>query len=184
MKRLIILATLIVVAAPVARLHWGFVAEHTAATANRFTLPLRIARLYAREPDRQLPTPVPSVQVKRVRDTWQAPRSGGRRHDGLDIFAPRGTAVYSATEGYVVRVGENRLGGNTVSVLGAGGRIYYYAHLDACAPDLAVGDAVTPDTVIGSVGTTGNARGTPPHLHFGVYGLAGAVNPLPLLTGR
>jgi murein DD-endopeptidase MepM/ murein hydrolase activator NlpD len=128
--------------------------------------------------------PVSSVRVKQIKDTWRAPRSGKRLHEGQDIFAPRGTAVYSATEGYVMRIGENRLGGQTVSVLGAGGRVYYYAHLDAYAPGLAAGDHVTPATVLGYVGTTGNARGTPPHLHFGVYTLTGAINPLPLLTNR
>ena len=97
---------------------------------------------------------------------------------------PRGTPVYSATEGYIVRVGENSLGGNVVSVLGAGGRVYYYAHLDKHAENLAVGDFVTPETILGTVGTTGNAQSTPPHLHFGVYTSAGAVNPLPFLTEK
>jgi murein DD-endopeptidase MepM/ murein hydrolase activator NlpD len=80
-----------------------------------------------------------------------------------------------------VRIGETRLGGRTVSVIGAGGRLYYYAHLDAYAPGLAVGESVTVDTLLGYVGTSGNARGTPPHLHFGVYTVGGVINPLPLL---
>jgi peptidoglycan LD-endopeptidase LytH len=69
-------------------------------------------------------------------------------------------------------------------VLGAGGRVSYYAHLDAYAEGLKVGDVVTTGAVLGSVGTTGNARGTPPHLHFGVYAPGGAIDPLPLLTDR
>ena len=81
----------------------------------------------------------------------------------------------------MVRKGENELGGNTVFVVGAGGRSYYYAHLDSYAPGLAVGDYVTPETVLGFVGTTGNAAGTPPHLHFGVYTSGGTINPLPLM---
>lgn len=85
---------------------------------------------------------------------------------------------------YVVRIGENTLGGQTVSVLGAGGRIYYYARLDSYAPNLVVGDQVTTETVLGYVGTTGNAAGTPPHLHFVVYASGAAVNPLPLLNDR
>jgi len=105
-------------------------------------------------------------------------------HQGQDIFAPRGTPIHSATEGYVVRIGENRLGGQTISVLGAGGRVYYYAHLDSYAPSLDVGDYVTPETVLGAVGTTGNAKNTSPHLHFGVYAATGAINPLPLLADR
>lgn len=80
-----------------------------------------------------------------------------------------------------MRIGENRLGGLTVSVFGPGARTYYYAHLDAYAPELAVGDRVAPGTVLGFAGNTGNAKTTPPHLHFGVYGAGGAMNPLPLL---
>jgi murein DD-endopeptidase MepM/ murein hydrolase activator NlpD len=69
----------------------------------------------------------------------------------------------------VYKVGENPLGGQTVSVIGAGGRVYYYAHLDSYAPGIEVGDPVNTKTLLGYVGTTGNAQGTPPHLHFGVY---------------
>jgi murein DD-endopeptidase MepM/ murein hydrolase activator NlpD len=105
-------------------------------------------------------------------------------HEGQDIFAPKGTPVYSATEGYVYNIGENNLGGQTVSVIGAGGRSYYYAHLDSYAPHLAEGDYVTTQTTLGYVGTTGNAQDTRPHLHFGVYTAGGAINPLPLLTDR
>jgi len=105
-------------------------------------------------------------------------------HEGQDIFAPQGTPVLSATEGYIVNIGENNLGGQTVSIVGAGGRSYYYAHLDSYAPHIAEGDYVTKQTVLGYVGTTGNASGTPPHLHFGVYAPGGAMNPLPLLSDR
>lgn len=148
------------------------------------TLPFKIALLSAKEADRELAVPVDGVPVKRINNSWHASRSGGRLHEGQDIFAARGTAVRSATEGYVVRVGENSLGGNIIFVAGAGGRSYYYAHLDSYAPDLAVGDYVTPETVLGYVGTTGNAAGTSPHLHFGVYTAGGAIDPFPLLTDR
>lgn len=148
------------------------------------SLPFKVARLYAQEPERELPVPVRGVRVGQISNTWHAPRSGNRLHEGQDIFARRGTEIYSSTEGYVVRVGESPLGGKTVYVLGAGGRGYYYAHMDAYAEGLAAGNFVTRDTVLGYVGTTGNARGTPPHLHFGVYTHGGAVNPLPLLTNR
>lgn len=148
---------------------------------NRVTLPFKIAYLHLEEPDQHLAMPVKDVLIKQVKDTWHAPRPGKRQHEGQDIFAPQGTAVCAATEGYVVRIGENELGGKTVSVIGAGGRRYYYAHLNDYAPALATGDYVTPNTVLGYVGTTGNARGTPPHLHFGVYESSGAINPLPLL---
>ena len=143
-------------------------------------LPFELAKLSMQESDAKIALPVRKVRVNQIADTWHAPRSGERLHQGQDIFAPHGTAVYSATNGYVVRIGENSLGGKTVSVFGAGGRIYYYAHLNDYAAELSVGDFVTPETILGYVGTTGNARGTPPHLHFGVYTNAGAINPLPL----
>lgn len=148
------------------------------------TLPFKIAMLSAGKPDTELAMPVDGVSVKQVGDSWHAPRSGGRLHEGQDIFAPRGTAVRSATEGYVVRVGESALGGKTVWVAGSGGRSYYYAHLDSFAPGLAAGDYVTAESVLGYVGTTGNAAGGAPHLHFGVYEPGGVVNPLPFLADR
>ena len=103
---------------------------------------------------------------------------------GRTFSHPRGTPILSATTGYVVKIGEDNLGGHTVSVVGDGGRKYYYAHLDSYAPHLEVGDYVTRKTVLGYVGTTGNADGTPPHLHFGVYTSDGAIDPLPLLNDR
>ena len=148
---------------------------------NRMLLYVKVARLYAADPPAKIFMPVPGVTKKQIANTWQAPR-GGRRHEGQDIFAKRGTPIYSATRGYVYKIGENALGGQTVSVIGAGGRVYYYAHLDAYADGLEEGNYATPQTKLGFVGTTGNAQGTPPHLHFGVYTRSGAINPLPLLT--
>ena len=150
--------------------------------AKSTTLPFKMAMLAAKEPEAQIAMPVRGVKVKSVADTWHAPRSNERTHQGQDIFAPRGTSVYSATEGYVFRIGQNSLGGNNVWVTGAGGRFYYYAHLDKFAENLKQGDYVTTETIIGYVGTTGNAKDTPPHLHFGVYTSTGAINPMPLLT--
>lgn len=144
----------------------------------------RVAKLYTQEPEAKIAMPFQQVTKRQIADTWGAPRGTGRRHEGQDIFAPRGTPILSATTGYVYRIGENNLGGQTVSVIGKGGRVYYYAHLDAYAPNLKVGDRVSTRTVLGYVGTTGNAQGTPPHLHFGVYTTNGAINPLPLLTDR
>jgi murein DD-endopeptidase MepM/ murein hydrolase activator NlpD len=152
--------------------------------AQRATLPFKVALLAAKEPPGELAVPVEGVRVKQIGDSWHAPRSGGRLHEGQDIFAKRGTAVRAAAEGYVVRVGESPLGGNTVWVAGAGGRSYYYAHLDSYAEGIAVGEYVTTDSVLGYVGTTGNAAGTSPHLHFGVYAGGGALDPLPLLADR
>jgi murein DD-endopeptidase MepM/ murein hydrolase activator NlpD len=135
-------------------------------------------------PDNQIPVPLPTVRTSQIRDTWHARRSERRRHEGQDIFAPVGTPIYSATYGIVIRIGYAGKGGNAVSVLGPGGRTYYYAHLAGFAESLRVGTDVTPETVLGYVGRTGNARTTPSHLHFGVYDFAGAINPFPLLTNR
>ncbi len=153
--------------------------------ADRFVFFVHVAQLYTKDPDKKLAMPVQDVSKKQITNTWHAPRDGGRLHEGQDIFAPRGTPILSATEGYVVKIGEDSLGGQTVSVIGTGGRIYYYAHLEAYAPHLTEGDYVTTQTLLGYVGTTGNAAGTPPHLHFGVYeSTRGAMNPLPLLSDR
>ena len=144
----------------------------------------RVAKLYTQEPDTKLAMPLEDVSKRAIADTWQAPRGTGRYHEGQDIFATRGTPILSATKGIIYKIGEDNLGGQTVSVIGSGGRIYYYAHLDSYARGIEVGEPVTTRTVLGYVGTTGNAQGTPPHLHFGVYTLTGAINPLPLLTDR
>lgn len=144
----------------------------------------RVAKLYTQTPDTKIAMPLEDVSKKEVADTWGAPRGVGRHHEGQDIFAAKGTPILSATNGYVYKIGENNLGGQTVSVIGSGGRIYYYAHLDSYARGIAVGDRVSKRTVLGYVGTTGNAQGTPPHLHFGIYTFTGAINPLPLLTDR
>lgn len=154
------------------------------ALAGKIIFYARVVRLSMQQPDAKIVMPLPEVAKRQISDTWHAPRGTDRLHEGQDIFAPKGTPILSATNGFVYNIGENNLGGQTVSVIGAGGRIYYYAHLDAYAPGLAVGDRVNTRTVLGYVGTTGNAQGTPPHLHFGIYTSSGAINPLPLLTDR
>jgi murein DD-endopeptidase MepM/ murein hydrolase activator NlpD len=151
--------------------------------ADEMILYVHIAGLYTKAPDTNLSMPLKDVKKSQIANTWHAPR-GERQHEGQDIFASRGTPILSATSGYVVKIGEDNLGGHTVSVIGDGGRKYYYAHLDSYAPRLEVGDYVTRTTVLGYVGSTGNADGTPPHLHFGVYTTTGAIDPLPLLKDR
>lgn len=143
--------------------------------------PRALARLSALPSPAAQPVPVQGVRARAIADTWGAPRGTGRRHQGVDIFAPRGTPVLSATEGVVVSVREGGLGGRQVWVLGPGRERHYYAHLDAWAYGLAPGDLVRPGTVLGTVGDTGNARGTPPHLHYGIYTPQGPVDPLPRL---
>ena len=164
--------------------HAGISLEVNTQKVNKRSPLWRLPRFLAAPADDTLLMPVQGVSVRRMTDTWLAPRSGGRQHKGQDIFAPRGTPVRSATEGIVTHVGENDLGGKVVFILGAGGRTYYYAHLDRHEEDLSAGDLVTTNAVIGYVGNTGNARATSPHLHFAIFGTDGAINPLPLLRDR
>lgn len=152
--------------------------------AQQTTFFLDLIPLFIQDPDQILLMPVPSVSVTDITDTWGAPRGGGRTHEGQDIFAERGASVYSATSGYVLSVRESGRGGKYVYVIGKGGRRYYYAHLDSHAPNLEMGQHVTPDTLLGYVGTTGNAEQTPPHLHFAVYERWNPIDPLPLLIDR
>ncbi len=152
--------------------------------AGKLILYMKVAELYLEPPDTDLLMPIKEVKTSQIANTWHAPRAGGRLHEGQDIFAAKDTPIYSATVGYILRIGENDLGGHTVSVVGTGGRVYYYAHLDSYAVRIVEGDYVDTETVLGYVGTTGNAKGGPPHLHFGVYTRQGAIDPLPLLEDR
>lgn len=144
-----------------------------------FEKPLFALRLVASDAPDRVHVPVAGVARSRLRDSWGAARSDGRSHEGIDIFAPRGTPVVAATRGIVSRVGANVLGGRVVWVMGPGRQMHYYAHLDRIG-DVRPGDIVQAGDVLGTVGTTGNARGTPPHLHYGIYA-NGAINPYPLL---
>lgn len=139
---------------------------------------LRLSRMPA---PLEVPVPVASVLAKRIADTWGAARSSGRTHHGVDIFAARGTPVLSATRGVVARVGESSIGGKHVWVIGPGGERHYYAHLDDWAPGLHRWQVLRAGDPLGFVGSTGNARGTPPHLHYGIYAVGGALNPHPRL---
>lgn len=132
-------------------------------------------------PPTALPVPVQGVEPDRIADTFGAPRGSDRSHAGVDIFAERGTPVLSATRGVVTSVRESGLGGRQVWVMGPGSERHYYAHMDDWAEGLASGNVVWPGDVLGEVGDTGNARGTPPHLHYGIYGAGGALDPLPRL---
>jgi murein DD-endopeptidase MepM/ murein hydrolase activator NlpD len=146
--------------------------------------PIVLLSLLTSPPPSTLEIPVMGVQKSQIPDSWGAPRSEGRSHKGVDIFATRGTPVLSATGGIVLRVGTNRLGGQVVNVLGPGRQVHYYAHLDRYGA-FKPGDVVYRGNILGYVGNTGNARATPPHLHYGVYDPGrGAVNPWPLLNPR
>lgn len=142
---------------------------------------LYLSRLSALPAPAHLQIPVQGVRSNALRDSWHADRGRGRRHEGMDIFAARGTPVLATTEGIVARIGRNTLGGKVVWVLGPGAQRHYYAHLDGFAGVVA-GQRVQAGTLLGYVGNTGNARATPSHLHYGIYTPAGAINPFPLLV--
>lgn len=127
------------------------------------------------------PVPVQGMAPYDIAATFGAPRSGDRTHDGIDLFAQRGTPVLSATRGVVLSVRESGIGGRQVWVIGPARERHYYAHLDDWTPGLERGDVLHPGDTIGTVGDTGNARGTPTHLHYGIYAAAGAFDPLPRL---
>ena len=114
--------------------------------------------LATQAPPALLPSPLASRRPPRFVDSWGNARSGGRRHQGIDIFAPKETPVLSTTRGIVMRVGTNSLGGQVVWILGPGLERHYYAHLNRYGVFRA-GDRIEAGDVIGYAGSTGNARG-------------------------
>ena len=129
--------------------------------------------------------PVQGFDPDRLRDTFHAPRSGGRTHRAIDLAAPRGTPLLAVVDGTIRRKHWNALGGRTLYLTSEDGRFdYYYAHLDEYAAGIEIGTEVRRGEVIGTVGSTGNARGA--HLHFQVLDRSGRgrgtpVNPYDLL---
>ena len=116
-------------------------------------------------------------------DTYGAPRSGGRVHEGVDVIAKAGQWVYAVKDGTLTKRYLNApgsLSGNGWTLTTAGGTYFFYAHLSAFAPGLSVGSAVKAGQIIGQIGMTGNAPIS--HLHFEVHPGGGpAVNPTPVV---
>ncbi|SCY35430.1 Murein DD-endopeptidase MepM and murein hydrolase activator NlpD, contain LysM domain [Nonlabens sp. Hel1_33_55] len=116
-----------------------------------------------------------------IQSFWGVARDGGRRsHEGNDIFADRGHPVVAAADGRISSVRDRGLGGKQIWLrdeLTASS--HYYAHLDSQL--VTSGQRVSRGDTIGLVGNTGNARTTPPHLHFGLYRTGGAVDPKPYI---
>ena len=153
------------------------------ATTGRYVLRLQ-PELHAAidfrvrvELDAALPFPVSGHTRRSVRSFFGDVRDGGRRrHEGIDIFARRGTPVLAVTDG-IAMPRQSPRGGDTVWLRGEG-RSFYFAHLDSVAIESRT--RVRAGDVLGTVGNTGNARTTPPHLHFGIYRRGyGAIDPFP-----
>ena len=122
---------------------------------------------------RPLIVPVEGVPRKALRDTFgEARGSGGRRHEAIDIAAPRGSRVVAVDDGTIVKLFHSVPGGLTVYQFDPESRYaYYYAHLDRYADGVREGMRLRRGDLIGYVGSTGNARPDAPHLHFAVFRL-------------
>ena len=113
-------------------------------------------------------------------DSWQAPRPGGRLHEGVDIIGARGLAIYAVADGVITRMlTGGTLSGNSIRLTIADGTYFFYAHLDGFAAGLSLGQTVRAGQIIGYLGSTG---ATSNHLHFEVHPKGGApVNPYPIV---
>ena len=126
--------------------------------------------------------PVTGKNNEAIQSFWGADRDGGRRsHEGVDIFADKGTPVIAITDGRISSTRNRGLGGKQVWLKsGLFGNSLYYAHLDSIL--VTAGERVKIGDTLGLMGNTGNARTTAPHLHFGIYqGYRGAIDPLPFI---
>lgn len=137
--------------------------------------------------------PVTGIRPDQLTDTFTQARGGGSRvHDAIDIMAPRGTPVVAAAGGTIEKLFNSKPGGLTIYIRSPDRRtITYYAHLDAYVEGLGEGQQVRAGQQIGTVGFTGNADPSAPHLHFAImqttpdadwWEPATAINPYPLLT--
>ena len=137
------------------------------AAATPATIPAVLPVDFEYFEEHPLMVPVDGVEPDQLRDSFNAPRAGGRIHRATDILAPRLTPVLAATAGEVVKMKENAAGGITVYLIDEPRRyVYYYAHLEQYSDDLTEGQKVPQGFLLGYVGTSGNAPPNTPHLHF------------------
>lgn len=142
---------------------------------GKYTLTIKKESAYA--------FPIPGRDSKTVGSFFGMDRDGGRRkHEGIDIFVPKRTPVVAITDGRITGVRENRLGGKVVFLTDNKRNFnLYFAHLDSQI--VTVGKRVEVGDTLGLVGNTGNAKFTPPHLHFGIYSWGyGAIDPFPFVA--
>lgn len=107
--------------------------------------------------------------------------SGGPKHEGIDIIAPRGAPIRAAAVGYVVDMGWRGAYGKFVLIRHSGQIETAYAHLSEFSKPLAIGKWVGQDDIIGYVGITGNSTG--PHLHYEVRKAGKPIDPLAIPAG-
>jgi murein DD-endopeptidase MepM/ murein hydrolase activator NlpD len=142
-----------------------------------------------------LAIPVAGVSLQELSDTYTQSRGGGSRvHHAIDIMAPQGTPVVSASDGIVEKLFYSRGGGGITAYVRSpdGNWLHYYAHLDSYAQGLKEGQRIRRGDPIGTVGISGNANPSGPHLHYAIYRMRPGerwyrgtpVNPYPLLAGR
>lgn len=153
----------------------------TATTAHR-TTPTTEPDDPAYDPDADFVFPVAGPNS--FSDTFGAPRSGGRRHQGCDIFTARNTPIVAVVDGVIIRTNptDSGLGGISAYLRGADRTVYYYAHLSSIKSGVHAGSRLEAGQVIGYAGNTGNASGGAVHLHFEIRPNGGAaINPYPIL---
>jgi murein DD-endopeptidase MepM/ murein hydrolase activator NlpD len=128
--------------------------------------------------------PVAVAARPRISSFWGDVRdAGARSHEGIDIFGPFRSPLLAAADGNITRVTVNNLGGKVVFMRPDDkDYVLYYAHLDSQMVES--GQRVKVGDTIGLMGNTGNARTTPPHLHFGIYGTGGAIDPQPFVDPK
>lgn len=168
-------------AAPLSKLPLSTIARNPAAVTDATAVAHLNSLLF----------PVGGVDSMKLDDSFEAPRDGGaRKHNAIDIMAPRGTPILAVSDGRILRLTKSAKGGLTMYATDLEDRfVYYYAHLDRYHPKIYSGKPLLRGDTLGFVGTTGNAPETLPHLHFQVmrmppdlkYWVGDPINPYPLL---
>jgi murein DD-endopeptidase MepM/ murein hydrolase activator NlpD len=122
--------------------------------------------------DRHLEIPVRGVLRQKLVDSFDDTRDANRKHEAIDIMAPRNTPILAVEEGTIARLFASKAGGTTIYQFDPARRYaYYYAHLERYADGLREGDHVRRGQMLGYVGTSGNAANGAPHLHFAIFRL-------------